>query len=111
MALRHLGGIGLDLVAAIEAPHDQPHTGRRGVAERPPPSTLVSAYPEKSPYGLPPRRSLWRSVPGHSPVTAVLLAAIQAEIGRNPSLAPSPPKAGKFIWNPSTRQHERQGAL
>ena len=75
---------------------------------RSPPLTLVSTYPEKSPYGLPP---------------AVLLAAIGAEIGRNPSLAPSAPKAGKFIWNPvtkafafgtdpsgvvtATRQHER----
>jgi hypothetical protein len=75
---------------------------------RPPPLTLVSAYPEKSPYGLPP---------------AVLLAAIGAEIGvticsanryrslrdrhRNPSLAPTAPKSGKFIWNPSSRQHER----
>jgi hypothetical protein len=55
---------------------------------RPPPLTLVSAYPEKSPYGLPP---------------AILLAAIRAEIGRNPSLAPSAPKAGKFIWNPVTK--------
>jgi hypothetical protein len=75
---------------------------------RPAPLTLASTYPEKSPYGLPP---------------AVLLAAIGAEIGvticsanryrslrdrhRNPSLAPTAPKAGKFIWNPSSRQHER----
>jgi hypothetical protein len=59
---------------------------------RPAPLTLVSTYPEKSPYGLAP---------------AALLAAIGAEIGRNPSLAPTAPKSGKFIWNPSSRQHER----
>jgi hypothetical protein len=34
VALSHLGGVGLDLVPAIEAPDDQPHMGRRGVAER-----------------------------------------------------------------------------
>jgi hypothetical protein len=27
-------GVGLDLVPAIETPHDQPHTRRRGAAER-----------------------------------------------------------------------------
>jgi hypothetical protein len=34
VALGHFGGIGLDLAAAVEAPHDQPHMGRSGVAER-----------------------------------------------------------------------------
>jgi hypothetical protein len=29
-----LGGIGLDLMAAIPVPHDQPHPGRGGIAER-----------------------------------------------------------------------------
>jgi hypothetical protein len=32
--LRHLGGVGLDLMAARLAPHDQPHAGRSRVAER-----------------------------------------------------------------------------
>jgi hypothetical protein len=110
------------------APAAQRSPGTRFPAGyRPAPLTLVSVYPEKSPYGLAP---------------AVLLAAIRAEIGvticsanryrslrdrhRNPSLAPSAPKAGKFIWNPvtkafafgtdpsgvvtATRQHERQSA-
>jgi hypothetical protein len=94
------------------APAAQRSPGTRFPAGyRSPPLTLVSTYPEKSPYGLPP---------------VVLLAAIRAEIGRNPSLAPSAPKAGKFIWNPltkafafgtdpsgvvtATRQHERQSA-
>ena len=31
VALGHLGGVGLDLMAAIETPHDQPHPGRSGV--------------------------------------------------------------------------------
>jgi hypothetical protein len=31
--LYHFGGIGLDLVPAIETPDDQPHLGRCGVAE------------------------------------------------------------------------------
>jgi hypothetical protein len=31
VALRHFGGVGLGLVAAIEAPDDQPHLGRSGV--------------------------------------------------------------------------------
>ena len=61
---------------------------RHPAGYRPPPLTLVSTYPEKSPYGLPP---------------VVLLAAIRAEIARNPSLTPSAPKAGKFIWNPVTK--------
>jgi hypothetical protein len=30
----HLGGIGLDLVATTPAPHDQPHAGCGGVAQR-----------------------------------------------------------------------------
>jgi hypothetical protein len=30
----HLGGIGLDLMAAISAPHDQPHVSRSGVGKR-----------------------------------------------------------------------------
>jgi hypothetical protein len=31
---RHFGGIGLNLVAAFPAPHDQAHMGSRRVAER-----------------------------------------------------------------------------
>jgi len=34
VALDHLGGVDLDPVAAIEAPDDQPHASRSGVAER-----------------------------------------------------------------------------
>jgi hypothetical protein len=33
VALGHLGGVGLDLMVAIEAPDDQPNVGRCGVAE------------------------------------------------------------------------------
>jgi hypothetical protein len=32
--LGHLGGVGFELVPAIETPHDQPHPRRRGVAQR-----------------------------------------------------------------------------
>jgi hypothetical protein len=34
LARSHLGRVGLDLVPAIEAPHDQPHVRQCGVAER-----------------------------------------------------------------------------
>ena len=34
VALRHLGRIGLELVTAIETPHDEPRAGGSGVAER-----------------------------------------------------------------------------
>ena len=33
VALGLLGRIGLDLVLAVATPHDQPHPGRRGVAQ------------------------------------------------------------------------------
>jgi hypothetical protein len=33
VALGHLGGLGLDLVPAIEAPDDQPHARRSGIAQ------------------------------------------------------------------------------
>jgi hypothetical protein len=36
VALGHLGGVGLDLMAAIEAPQDQTHMGGSGVAKRAP---------------------------------------------------------------------------
>jgi hypothetical protein len=34
VSLGHFGRIGLDLVAAIPAPHDEPHLRRGGAAER-----------------------------------------------------------------------------
>ena len=34
VALRHFGRVGLDLMATIETPYDQPDLGGGGVAER-----------------------------------------------------------------------------
>ena len=60
---------------------------------RSPAMLMTGGYPERSPYGYP---------------VDVLIAALNAEYVRNPSLRPVAPTAHHYRWDAARRKHVRE---